>query len=108
LVYYTPNFKDENNQFPFYYYMLYFILNLVNASFGFTGFFCAGSFAAQISDKIIGGTYMTFVSSLIMSSNLTHLYISLFYLNLVKTITNHLSCDDIANARFLLDGLDEH
>ena len=48
LVYFTPNFKLADDSFPLSYYILYFILNLINATIGFAIFFSVGSFFAQI------------------------------------------------------------
>ncbi len=58
----TPYMKNENDKLPLYYYGIYFLLNIVSTSFTFIFFVSVGSFNSQISDKSIGGTYMTFLS----------------------------------------------
>jgi len=58
-VYYTPLFKDAHGDYPFSYFILYIILNGI-CSFVFSTMALAKtSFFTRISDKSIGGTYMT-------------------------------------------------
>lgn len=63
-VYVTPYFKDSNNEYPFYYYALCLIINILHSVFAYSMFVSQMSFFAQISDKKIGGTYMTFLNTL--------------------------------------------
>jgi PAT family acetyl-CoA transporter-like MFS transporter 1 len=63
-VYVTPYFKDANNEYPFYYYVICLIINMVHSVFAYSMFVSQMSFFAQISDKSIGGTYMTFLNTL--------------------------------------------
>jgi len=72
-VYATPMFKDANNEFPFYYYVLCLLINMVSSVFSYSMFVSQMSFFAQISDKGIGGTYMTLLNTL---SNLGSNYCS--------------------------------
>lgn len=59
----TPYLKnDVDNSLPLYYYGIYFILNVFSASCSFIFYVSVGSFNSQISDKSIGGTYLTFMS----------------------------------------------
>jgi len=58
----TPYMKNDNASLPLYYYGVFFVLNIVSTSFTFIFFVSVGSFNSQISDKSIGGTYMTFLS----------------------------------------------
>ena len=60
-VYVTPLFKEDNNEFPFYYYMLCLVINAVHSIFAYMMFVSQMAFFAKISDKTIGGTYMTFL-----------------------------------------------
>ena len=75
-VFITPNFKDENNVYPFYYYILCLLINMVHTVFSYSMFVSQMSFYAQISDKSIGGTYMTFLNTL---SNLGKIRLVLRY-----------------------------
>lgn len=63
-IYYTPYFKDENNVFPVYYYVACLLLNAAHSVFIYSMFVSQMSFFAQISDKNIGGTYMTFLNTI--------------------------------------------
>ena len=63
-VYITPLFKDENNEYPLYYYVVCMLINMVHTIFTYTMFVSQMAFYAQISDKSIGGTYMTFLNTL--------------------------------------------
>jgi hypothetical protein len=62
-IFLTPMFKDDDSgEFPFYYYIIFFILNTVSSIFSFIVYISIGSFFAQIADKEVGSTYMTFLS----------------------------------------------
>jgi MFS transporter, PAT family, solute carrier family 33 (acetyl-CoA transportor), member 1 len=75
-VFYTPQMReDDGRSFPIYYYVAFFLMNLITSSITFVTFVAIGSFYAQISDKAIGGTYMTFLA---LWSNLGKLLINQF------------------------------
>lgn len=63
-VYATPMFKDGNGDYPFYYYILCLVINMISSVFAYTMFVSQMAFYAQISDKSIGGTYMTLLNTL--------------------------------------------
>ena len=63
-IYYTPAFKDENGVFPIYYYVACLLINAAHSVFIYSMFVSQMSFFAQISDKNIGGTYMTFLNTI--------------------------------------------
>ena len=63
-VYVTPLFKDANNEYPFSYFVICLIINSVHCIFIYTIFVAPSAFFAKISDKKIGGTYMTFLNTL--------------------------------------------
>lgn len=62
-VYLTPSFKDANNEYPFYYYILCLLVNSIHSIFTYSMFVSQMAFFAKISDKRIGGTYMTFLNT---------------------------------------------
>ena len=64
MVYITPQFKEANNEYPLSYYFICLIINAIHSIFAYSMFVSMGSFFAQISDKSIGGTYMTFLNTL--------------------------------------------
>lgn len=62
-IYATPMFKDPvTEQFPFYFYMICVLVNSIQSVFTYSMFVSQMAFFAKISDKAIGGTYMTFLS----------------------------------------------
>jgi PAT family acetyl-CoA transporter-like MFS transporter 1 len=63
-VYATPWFKDSNNEYPFYYFLLCLLINSVHSVFTYSMFVSQMAFFAKISDKAIGGTYMTFLNTI--------------------------------------------
>jgi MFS transporter, PAT family, solute carrier family 33 (acetyl-CoA transportor), member 1 len=63
-VYVTPLFKDSNNEYPFNYYIICLLINAVHSVFIYTIFVAQVSFFAKVSDKKIGGTYMTFLNTM--------------------------------------------
>ncbi len=63
-VYVTPQFKYGENEYPFYYYVICLFINMAHTVFAYTMFVSQMSFYAQISDKSIGGTYMTFLNTI--------------------------------------------
>ena len=60
----TPSFKDSNNEYPFSYYIICLLINAVHSIFIYTIFVAPSAFFAKVSDKKIGGTYMTFLNTL--------------------------------------------
>ena len=63
-VYVTPSFKDSNNEYPFSYYIICLLINAFHSVFIYTIFVAQVSFFAKVSDKKIGGTYMTFLNTM--------------------------------------------
>ena len=63
-VYVTPQFRYGENEYPFYYYVICLLINMAHTVFAYTMFVSQMSFYAQISDKSIGGTYMTFLNTI--------------------------------------------
>ena len=53
----TPYMKQADAKLPYYYYVIYFVLNFLSASFSFIFFVSIGSFSSQISDNSIGGLW---------------------------------------------------
>lgn len=63
-VYITPWFQDSNNEYPWSFFIAYAILNGVY-SLVFSSLSLAKTlFFTQISDKTIGGTYMTLLNTI--------------------------------------------
>lgn len=63
-VYITPSFKDLNGRYSFNYFMIYILLNSVySLIFSSMGLFKT-AFFTHISDKKIGGTYMTLLNTI--------------------------------------------
>jgi hypothetical protein len=58
-VYITPYFRTGESDFPTYYYLLLFILNIFDYTFWYGISISQVSFFAQISDEVIGGTCKT-------------------------------------------------
>jgi hypothetical protein len=71
-VYVTPLFKDSNNEYPFYYYIVCLFITSIHSIFTYAMFVSQMSFFSKISDKKIGGTYMTFLNTI---SNMGYYYI---------------------------------
>lgn len=92
-VYATPYFKDENNEYPFYYYVICVVVNMAHTVFAYTMFVSQMSFYAQISDKSIGGTYMTLLNTL---SNLGGVWPQTLALYLANVLTfKYCSADSL-------------
>lgn len=62
-VYFTPIFRDSNNEYPFYYFILCLLINSLHSVFTYAMFVSQMAFFAKVSDKRIGGTYMTFLNT---------------------------------------------
>jgi PAT family acetyl-CoA transporter-like MFS transporter 1 len=62
-VYATPYFKDANNDYPAYYYALCLTINVLYTFFAVAMNSALVAFYAKISDKKIGGTYMTYLNT---------------------------------------------
>lgn len=94
-VYVTPLFKDANNEYPLYYYVLCLLINMGHTVFAYTMFVSQMSFYAQISDKTIGGTYMTFLNTI---SNLGGVWPQTLALYLANVLTfKYCSSDSLMN-----------
>ena len=63
-VFITPYFRTGENEFPTYYYFLLFLLNVLDYTFWYGITISQVSFFAQVSDEVIGGTYMTFLNTM--------------------------------------------
>lgn len=63
-IYFTPSFKDSNNDYPLYYYLLCLLINSVQSIFTYSMFVSQMAFFSRVSDKKIGGTYMTFLNTI--------------------------------------------
>ncbi|CAF0929729.1 unnamed protein product [Brachionus calyciflorus] len=55
-------FKNEKTLFSLIFYLSLFLLSIINEFLGFAAQVSMGSFHAKISDRLIGGTYMTFLT----------------------------------------------
>lgn len=62
-VYYTPMFRDDHGHYPFNYFFFYIVLNGFYALIFSTQALSKTAFFTQISDKTIGGTYMTLMNT---------------------------------------------
>lgn len=63
-IYFTPLFKDSNNDYPLYYYLLCLLINSIQSIFTYSMFVSQMAFFSRVSDKKIGGTYMTFLNTI--------------------------------------------
>jgi hypothetical protein len=63
-VYYTPSFKDMNNEFQVTYYLIYLAIFSLAQIVESTMFVSQMGFFARVSDQTIGGVYMTFLATL--------------------------------------------
>lgn len=62
-IYYTPLFKDVNGEYPIYYFVCCLLINSVQSIFTYSMFVSQMAFFAKVSDKRIGGSYMTFLNT---------------------------------------------
>lgn len=63
-VYITPLFKDANNNYPLSFFLIYAFINGVYSLIFSSLSLAKAFFFTQISDKKIGGTYMTLVNTI--------------------------------------------
>lgn len=63
-VYMTPMFKDSNNEYPWMFFFVYAMINGIYSLIFSAMSFTKGFFFTQISDKSIGGTYMTLLNTI--------------------------------------------
>lgn len=91
-VYVTPQFRYGENEFPLYYYVICLLINMAHTVFAYTMFVSQMSFYAQISDKSIGGTYMTFLNTI---SNLGGVWPQTVALYLANVLTFKYCSSDI-------------
>jgi PAT family acetyl-CoA transporter-like MFS transporter 1 len=63
LVYYAGVVKNPDGSFPVYFYALMMLIFLIHQIFTNCMFVSTMSFAAQISDPVMGGTYMTMLNT---------------------------------------------
>lgn len=71
-VYFLYAFKDAEDNFYWFFYLIYFALNALSGIVSTTLFISVVSFQAKVSDQNVGGTYMTLLATL---SNLGKLQI---------------------------------
>lgn len=64
LIYLIPFMKNSDSTFPAYFYAIYLVINILNASFSFIVYISIGSFISQIADKSIGGFYFLLICKL--------------------------------------------
>jgi len=63
LVWITPSFMSETNEFPFYYYCLVVLFYAMHQVALYTMFVSVMAFHAKVSDPSVGGTYMTLLNT---------------------------------------------
>nr|CAG4644720.1 EOG090X04K8 [Leptodora kindtii] len=63
LVWMTPAFKGDDDQFPFYYYLIVLIIYAVHQVAVYSMFVAVMAFFAKVSDPAVGGTYMTLLNT---------------------------------------------
>ncbi len=63
-VYATPYFKDANNEYSYHFYFFCFVINAIYTLSAVAISSSIVAFFARISDKKIGGTYMTFLNTI--------------------------------------------
>ncbi|CAF0992314.1 unnamed protein product [Brachionus calyciflorus] len=83
LVYFTPKLKNENHEYDYKFYLIYlslsFSLQLIETSL----FTCQMAYCASIADALIGGTYMTFLASIINLAFMAPSTLALYLINLL-------------------------
>lgn len=62
-VFYTPLFRDNLGHYTFNYFVFYILLNAFYALIFSTQALAKTAFFTQVSDKTIGGTYMTLMNT---------------------------------------------
>ena len=70
-IFFLAHFKHPNGDLTWYFYLAYFVNQGLGTIMNITLFLAGVSFYAKISDKKIGGTYMTLLATL---SNLGGMY----------------------------------
>ena len=63
-VYVTPYFKLENNEFSYSFFIISIVLEAFHSVAIYTSFIPMAFFFSQISDKNFGGTYLTFLNTI--------------------------------------------
>jgi len=63
-VYYVPNFRLDDGEYPTYFFFICLVTFLVNGLVDTTLSLSLMSFFSKISDEALGGTYMTFLTTL--------------------------------------------
>lgn len=64
LVYWTPSFRQESGEYPYFFYALWIGAYYLQQVSSYCIFLSTMAFNAQISDPKIGGTYMTLLNTL--------------------------------------------
>jgi len=63
IVYFTPSWKSEDGHFPALYYTMIVLVYCVHQVTVYSIFVAIMAFHAQISDPLVGGTYMTLMNT---------------------------------------------
>lgn len=110
-IYFTPSFADANNDYPFYYYLLCLLINSIQSIFTYSMFVSQMAFFSRVSDKKIGGTYMTFLNTITnMGGNwpsTTALYLASF-LTLKNCALNSSADNSIKPNSTVLDSISQN
>lgn len=91
-VFITPLFKDRSNNYPTSYFLMYIFLNGIYAFLFSAMALSKTSFFTKISDKSIGGTYMTLLNTIANIGNHWPITTALY---LVDTFTNKACSHDL-------------
>jgi hypothetical protein len=85
-IFYTPHFRDAlTGEYPFGFFLLCLVLSSVGSLLYTTMAISEMSFNARIVDELIGGTYMTFLSTISNISFINSSTVSLYLLDLFST-----------------------
>ncbi len=91
-VYFVPNLRHESDEYPSYFYLIFLMTSLISGIVDTTISLSLMSFFSKISDETLGGTYMTFLTTLI---NLGSSYPGTIAMFLINWLTRkHCSYSD--------------
>ena len=63
-VYFTPMFKDSTGAYPLVFFLILILVNIPESSLNSIQNVALLSFSTRISDKIVGGTYFTLLTTI--------------------------------------------
>ena len=63
-VYFTPMFKDSTGAYPLVFFLILILVNIPESSLNSIQNVACLSFTTRISDKIVGGTYFTLLTTI--------------------------------------------